>query len=173
MAGDAGAFGELVVRHRASALRVATVVLGSPNSADDVVQVASERAWRAIETVDPGRGFRAWFLRIVANTARNDRRAVGRRRAAELRVALQPADAAASDPESATVTHAERRAVVAAMNCLDADTRLVVALRYFEQLSEQEMAEVLGCPPGTVKSRLSRALTRLRCELANEAVLDG
>lgn len=152
---------------------MATVVLGSAANADDVVQIASERAWRAITTVDPVRGFRSWFLRIVANTARNDRRAVGRRRAAELRVALDPVDTIAPDPQIATVTHAERDAVVTAMNRLDGDTRLVIALRYFEQLSEHEMGDVLACPIGTVKSRLSRAMARLRAELFEEAVFDG
>ena len=171
VSGDAYAYGELVARHRTSALRVATVVLGSAADADDVVQVASERAWRAIGSVDPARGFRAWFFRIVANTARNHRRAGGRRRAAELRVAMQPRDASPSDPPTATVTQAEREVVIAAMNRLDRDTRLVIALRHFEQLSEHEMAGVLACPTGTVKSRLSRAMARLRSELAREAVL--
>jgi len=173
VAGDADAYGELVARHRPSALRVATVVLGSATGADDVVQVASERAWHAIATVDPDRGFRPWFLRIVANAARNDRRALGRRRAAELRVAVTPLDPTTPDPEVATVTQSERAAVVSAMNRLDRDTRLVIALRYFEQLSEHEMGDILGCPVGTVKSRLSRAMGRLRAELVNEAVFDG
>lgn len=173
MGGDADAYGELVARHRPSALRVATVVLGSAANADDVVQIASERAWRAIGTVDPAREFRPWFLRIVANTARNDRRAMGRRRAAELRVAVAPVADAGADPQAATVTQSERAAVVTAMNRLDGGTRLVIALRYFEQLTEHEMGDVLACPIGTVKSRLSRALGRLRVELAKEAAIDG
>ncbi len=70
------------------------------------------------------------------------------------------------------VTHTEREVVIAAMNRLDADARLVIALRHFEQLSEHEMADVMACPPGTVKSRLSRAMGRLRSELAGEAVFD-
>ncbi len=171
--GDAGAYGELVARHRTSALRVATVVLGSASDADDVVQVASERAWRSIGVVDPNRGFRTWFLQIVANSARNDRRARGRRRAAELRVAARPVDGSVPEPETSTVTHAERDVVIAAMNRLDGDARLVIALRHFEQLTEAEMADVMACPPGTVKSRLSRAMDRLRAELAKEALLDG
>ena len=148
---------------------MATVVLGSAADADDVVQIASERAWRAIKTVDLARGFRPWFLRVVANTARNNRRARGRRRAAELRVALNPRASGAPDPQAASVTHAERDVVIAAMNRLDRDSRLIIALRHFEQLSEQEMADVLECPSGTVKSRLSRAMQRLRSELATEA----
>jgi RNA polymerase sigma-70 factor (ECF subfamily) len=139
------------------------VVLGSASDADDVVQVASERAWLAVRTVDPARGFRPWFLRIVANTARNHRRARWRRRRAELRLAARPIEG--DDP----VTAAEREVVLAALNRLAEPERLVIALRHFEQLNEREMAEVLGCPPGTVKSRLSRAMTHLRSELAREA----
>ena len=60
----------------------------------------------------------------------------------------------------------DRTRVLAALNHLDVDDRTVIALRYFEQLAEAEMAEVLDCPPGTVKSRLSRARVRLRQLLA-------
>ena len=63
--------------------------------------------------------------------------------------------------------------VVAALNRLDTMERLVIALRHFEQLSEQEMADVLDCPPGTVKSRLSRAMAKLRAELTMDALGDG
>ncbi|RPI05566.1 MAG: RNA polymerase sigma factor, partial [Actinobacteria bacterium] len=59
--GDAEAYGELVARHRAVALRVATVVLGSPDGADDVVQHATERAWKSMDTFDTTRPFRPWF----------------------------------------------------------------------------------------------------------------
>ena len=63
--------------------------------------------------------------------------------------------------------------VVAALNRLDAVDRLVIALRHFEQLSEQEMADVLDVPPGTVKSRLSRAMAKLRTGLAVEVFGNG
>jgi RNA polymerase sigma-70 factor (ECF subfamily) len=156
-------------RYRTSALRIATVVLGGAVDADDVVQIASERSWRAIGDVDAERGFRSWFLRAVANTARNQRRGRWRRRRAELRLAVR-SPGHPGDPVEDTVTATERDVVVAALNRLDADARLVIALRHFEQLSEREMADVLGCPAGTVKSRLSRAMTRLRAELSVEAV---
>jgi RNA polymerase sigma-70 factor (ECF subfamily) len=147
------------------------VVLGEPGDADDVVQTASERAWRAIASVDPERGFRAWYLRVVANTARNQRRGRWRRRRAELRVATRSSDRV--DSRDATITAAEREVVVAALNRLDSAERLVIALRHFEQLTEREMAEVLECPVGTVKSRLSRAMARLRAELPIEAFGGG
>lgn len=160
-----------MARHRRSALRIATVMLGDASDADDVVQTASERAWRAIATVDPHRDFRPWFLHIVANSARNQRRARWRRRRAELRIAARPTSDTADMAE--LVTADERTIVVAALNRLDAAERLVIALRHFEQFTEQEMAEVLACPTGTVKSRLSRAMARLRAELALETFGDG
>lgn len=164
--GDAAAFGELLARHRTSALRVATVVLGSPAGADDVVQDADLRAWRARGSVDPDRPFRSWYLRVVANAARNDRRARGRRAALEIRETSRAVDPSV-DPADRAVTAEEHQLVLAAVNRLAAGDRLVIALRHFEQLGEQEMADVLDCPPGTVKSRLARAMSRLRDELAS------
>ena len=168
-AGDAEAYGELLRAHRRSALRVATVVLGTAEGADDVVQQASERAWRAIGRFRPDRAFRPWLLRVVANTARNDRRSRGRRANLALRAAQRTAAAdVVATPEDLVVTQAERQRVVAALNRLRADDRLVIALRHFEQLSEREMVEALGRPAGTVKSRLSRAVARLRVELERD-----
>jgi len=60
--------------------------------------------------------------------------------------------------------------VIAALNRLGRDDRLTIALRHIEQLSERQMAVVLGCAAGTVKSRLSRAMTRLRTQLV---AIDG
>ena len=138
-----------------------------------MVQQATERAWRAIGTFDVDRPFRPWFLRIVANGARNDRRARGRRAHLEVRVASADAVRAVVTPEEAAVTNGERQRVVEALNTLDADDRLVIALRWFEHLSEAEMSETLEVPAGTVKSRLSRAMARLRAALDKEEALRG
>jgi RNA polymerase sigma factor (sigma-70 family) len=162
---DAEAFGALVARHRTAALRVATVVLGAADAADDVVQEAALRAWRAAATIDPARSFRPWFFQIVANCARNDRRARGRRAALELRHANER-QTVETTPEQRAVDAASQHAVLHALNQLDVDARFVIALRHFEELSEAEMAEVMGCARGTVKSRLSRAMTELRARLA-------
>lgn len=158
----------MVAGHGAAARRVATVVLGRADDADDVVQVASLRAMDALHQLDD-RPFRSWYLRIVANCARNHVRSRGRRRRAELRLAARaPADDALADPAVAAVSHEQRTAVVTALNRLATDDRLVIALRHFEQMSEQDMAITLDCAPGTVKSRLSRAMARLRDELETD-----
>lgn len=136
-------------------------MLGTEQGAEDVVQDATLRAWQAVRTVDPDRGFRSWFLRIVANCARNDRRSRGRRSTLTLRAAAQPAMPVPT-PEQSAITDADHVMVVSALNRLSATDRLVIALRHFEQLNEAEMADVLAKPIGTVKSRLSRAMGRLR-----------
>ena len=172
--GDVDAYGELVARHRPAALRVATVVLGSADGADDVVQQATERAWRSFETFDGARPFRPWFLRIVANGAPQRSTRAG---AAEpiSRCAWRHAGMAqeAVTPEEAAVSDVDRQRVVAALNQLDSDDRLVIALRWFEQLTEAEMVETLEVPAGTVKSRLSRAMGRLQAVLEAEGAVRG
>ena len=167
---DPNAFDARVRQELASALRLATVVLGSPEGADDVVQVAMERAWSAIARYDVERPFRPWFLRIVANTARNDRRRRGRQADLRLR-AEREREPVETSAEDVVITDLDRRHVLAGLNRLDVDDRLVIALRYFEHLSEVEMGDVLQCAPGTVKSRLARARARLRRHL--EELADG
>jgi RNA polymerase sigma-70 factor (ECF subfamily) len=112
------------------------------------------------------------LLRIVANEARNRRRSAGRRTALALRAAAAgdaaPGDAAPS-PEAASVSAERRRELLDALNRLGEDHRLVLACRYFLDLSEDETAAALGVRRGTVKSRLARALDRLRAEMGAEA----
>jgi RNA polymerase sigma-70 factor (ECF subfamily) len=106
-------------------------------------------------------------LRIVANCARNDRRARGRRARLAVRAAGQRVTVASS-PEEHAVAEDDAARVIAAMNRLSELDRLVLTLRHMDGLSEAETATVLDCPPGTVKSRVSRALERLRRELGEE-----
>lgn len=159
--GDAAAFGELVTRYSTSALRVATVVLGTTEGAADAVQAATLKAWRARTRIDPARGFRSWYLRIVANTARNDHRSRSRRSALTVKASTIRPDSVVR-PDDLAVTSSERETVVGALNDLPPADRLILALRFFEDMTQAEMAEILDCPLGTVKSRLSRAIAKLR-----------
>jgi RNA polymerase sigma factor (sigma-70 family) len=164
--GDTRAYEELVHRYQAVALRVAWVVLGDDAEAQDAAQEAFVKAYYALGRFRPGASFRPWLLTIVVNEARNRRRSIGRRSGLALRLAEDRATAdAAPSPEAAVLGHERREALVAALNGLRVDDRLVIAYRYFEQLTEAEMATALGCRPGTVKSRLARALARLRAAL--------
>jgi RNA polymerase sigma-70 factor (ECF subfamily) len=165
--GDVGAFEALVDRHRRVALRVAYAVAG--DDAEDAVQDAFVKAYGALGRFRAGSRFRPWVLRIVANEARNRRRSAGRRSALALRVG-HTTSAGGESPEDAAVASERRHALAAAVASLDDRDREVIALRWFAELSEAEMAAALGVRPGTVKSRLARAMSRLRDVLANEEV---
>jgi RNA polymerase sigma factor (sigma-70 family) len=170
--GDVEAFEELVRTHQRLALRTAFVITGDTAEGQDAVQEAFIKAYYALGRFRPGASFRPWLLRIVANEAINRRRAARRTSNLVLRVAeSRPPDGAAPSPEAAALAHQLRQEVVDAVNKLRPEDRLVIAYRYFLQLSEAEMAEALDCPRGTVKSRLSRALGRLKDELPATASL--
>jgi RNA polymerase sigma factor (sigma-70 family) len=164
--GEVMAYESLVRRYQDAAVRTAYVI-APDGDAEDAVQEAFVKAYRALGRFRAGSPFRPWLLRIVANEARNRRRSAGRRAGLVLRVAQdrRPGDAAPS-PESAVLDHEERARLVAAINDLADGDREVIAARYFLDLSEGETAEILGLPRGTVKSRLSRAVGRLRTRLA-------
>jgi RNA polymerase sigma-70 factor (ECF subfamily) len=121
------------------------------------------KAFAALPRFRAGAPFRPWLLTIVANEARNRRRSAGRRDALALRIPEdRGADDAASSPEAAVLARERRVALLGALGRLAEPDREVIALRYLLQLSEAETAAALGVPGGTVKSRLSRALDRLR-----------
>ncbi len=160
--GSAAAYEELVQRYTQLAFRTACLLTGSAAEAEDAAQDAFVKAHRALGGFRSGSPFRPWLLRIVVNQARNRRRAAGRRAALELRAAERRGGDAAPSPEAAAEAAEERRALLRALAALDEDQRQVVGCRYLLQLSVEETATALGIPAGTVKSRLSRGLLRLR-----------
>ena len=167
--GDVVAYEELVRQHEGIALRTAYLLSGGSGDAEDAALDAFTKAYYALPRFRSGAPFRPWLLRIVANEARNRRRAAGRRAALALRVQEdRPLVDAAPSPEAAVLAQEERAALFAALAVLREEDRQVIECRYFLELSEAETAEVLGRPRGTVKSRLSRALERLRQELATQ-----
>jgi len=161
--GDVGAYERLVERHSAIAFRTAYVLSRSRADAEEATQDAFIKAHRALGRFRVGAPWRPWLLRIVANEARNRRRASGRRVRLELQAVEMTRPAAGAPSSEAVVLTAERDAALRhALAALGDRDREVLYLRYFLDLSEAEMAAVLRCRPGTVKSRLSRSLTRLR-----------
>ena len=161
--GDVAAYEELVRRYQQLAFRTAFLVIGDAAEAEDAAQEAFVKAYLALDRFRPGAAFRPWLLQIVANEARNRRKAAGRRLGLALRVgAARPSGDAAPSPEAAALVAEQREGLLAAVAELPENDRLVIACRYFLELSEAETAAVLACRRGTVKSRLSRALARLR-----------
>jgi RNA polymerase sigma factor (sigma-70 family) len=163
--GDRDAYALLVARYRALAHRTAYLLGAGPN-AEDVVQEAFVKGFRGLAGFRPDAAFKPWLLRIVANEARNQHRSASRRAALELRVAGMDDLVDHRDPEQLTVSGATRTALLDAVRALPEKDALVVTCRYFLDLSEAETAEVLGWQRGTVKSRLSRALVKLRPVMA-------
>jgi RNA polymerase sigma-70 factor, ECF subfamily len=164
--GDVNAYEELVRMHQGIAFRTAYVFTGSAEDAQEAAQDAFVKAFRALERFRPGAPFRPWLLKIVANEARNRRRAAGRREALAVRAAVsEGSEDAAPSPEAALLSAERRAELMAALDRLRSEDREVIACRYFLDLSEEDTAAALGWKRGTVKSRLSRALERLRAEL--------
>jgi RNA polymerase sigma factor (sigma-70 family) len=164
--GDVAAFEQLVSRYQDLAVRTAWVVTGSGSEAEDAAQEAFVKAYLALGRFRAGAPFRPWLLQIVVNEARNRRKSAGRRVNLAQRAAAQHHVETEPSPEAVTLASEQRQSLLDAVNLLREDERLVVACRYFLGLSEAETAETLRCPRGTVKSRLSRALDRLRNELS-------
>jgi RNA polymerase sigma-70 factor (ECF subfamily) len=169
--GDDDAFCALLERHRIVALRVGYTIAGP--DAEDAVQEAMVKAYHHLGRFRPGAPFRPWFLAIVANEARNRRRASGRQDAVTLRLRTRsgPHETtwAHSAEDDALARHQQVRLLGAVAALGDRD-REIVALRYFAGLTEAETAAALQCARGTVKSRLSRAIDRLRDALREEVV---
>jgi RNA polymerase sigma factor (sigma-70 family) len=161
--GDTHAYEELVHAYQGIAFRTAYVIARDASDAEDAAQDGFVKAWRALGRFRRGAPFRPWLLSIVANEARNRRRSAGRRANLTLRVVTEePSGDAAPSPEARLLSAEQRSTLIAAVNELSDEQREVVSLRYFLGLSEHEIAETLGIPQGTVKSRTARALERLR-----------
>ncbi len=163
--GDADAYEELVRAYQGIAFRTAYLLAGSAADAEEAAQDGFVKAYRALWRFRAGAPFKPWLLRIVANEARNRRRSAGRRTALALRAAQVPSGEAAPSPEAALLDSERRGQLLAALDRLSESDREAIACRYFLDLSETETAAALGVRRGTVKSRLSRALDRLRAEL--------
>jgi len=139
------------------------MITGSAAEAEEAAQDGFVKAFRALDRFRTGSNPRPWLLSIVANEARNRVRSASRRQGLELRLieGFRPGDAAPS-PEAAAVAAEDRSRLLSFVNELSDEDRQVIASRYFLELSGEETAASLGIAEGTVKSRLSRALARLR-----------
>ena len=145
------------------AFRTAYLVVRNAAEAEDAAQEGFVKAFRALGRFRTGEPFRPWLLKIVVNEARNRLRSTARRDALTLRAtAERPSGEAAPSPEAALLDAERRELLLAAVEALPEAQREVISCRYLLDLSEEETAAVLGLRRGTVKSRTSRALERLR-----------
>lgn len=144
------------------AFRAAYLIVRDEDDAADAAQDAFVRAYRSLDSFDAERPFRPWLLRIVTNTALNATRSSKRRDAATERLAQDARPTRQPPPDAAAEAAEQSERVWEAIGELPGDDQRLIYLRYFLETSEAEAAETIGRPVGTVKSRLHRALKRLR-----------
>ena len=166
--GDVAAYERLVRAHQQIAFRTAYAITGDATEAEDAAQEGFVKAYRAMSSFRSGAPFRPWLLAIVANEARNRRKAAGRRASLAFRAADEGWGTSDVSPEASALTGERKRELLAVLNGMAEDDRRVIACRYFLDLSEEEMASTLDVARGTVKSRLSRAMSRLRALMLEE-----
>jgi RNA polymerase sigma-70 factor, ECF subfamily len=167
--GDVTAYESIVRRYQDVAIRTAYLICPETD-ADDAVQEAFLKAFDALPRFREGAPLRPWLLRIVANEARNRRRSAGRRHGLALRVADTTSPGRTEPgPEQIVMAAEQRSELLTALNSLRDDDREVLGARFLLDLNEAETAEALGIPRGTVKSRTSRALVRLRIAFGGDA----
>lgn len=165
--GDEAAWEALVQAHQEPVFRLAYLLLGDADDADDAAQETFIRAFRALASFDGERPLRPWLLRITTNLAHNRRRSV-RRYLAALQRALSVAPEPVEPFCDRSAMQWEAQVLWQAVQRLGRTDQEVIYLRYFLDLSEAETARTLEIAPGTVKSRLSRALGRLRTVVDQE-----
>ena len=153
--GDRDAFADLVSPHLETALRVARVVAGSPDDGTDAVQDALLSAWQGIGSLREPAAFPAWFRRHVTRSAMKHAKRRGRARVTEL-------DVETPGPTDALDRAFAVRELDRAFDRLSPDDRTILTLRHLWDLPGAEIAQHLGIPEGTVKSRVHAAMNRLR-----------
>ena len=155
--GGADVVGLVLARLR-DAYRLARAILLDDGEAEDAVQEASLAAWRRQGSLRDAARFDVWFDRILVNQCRDQLRR--RKRSVQLGAPPVGFEAVAAPLETGTDAELDQ-----ALAALDADHRVVVVMRYWQDRTVEDIADRLGIPPGTVKSRLHHALKRLRSSL--------
>lgn len=158
--GDGTAWEALIQQHQTAVFRLAYLMLGDADDAEDAAQEAFIRTYRALGSFDETRPLRPWLLHITANVARNRRRAIGRYVGALKRLLAHPEPVSHAETES--FQQWEAQLLWQAVRQLSSADQEIIYLRYFLELSVVETADALQVAPGTVKSRLHRALHHLR-----------
>jgi RNA polymerase sigma-70 factor (ECF subfamily) len=164
--GDMQAFDGLFYRYKDGIFRLGLAITKDPSAAEEIVIDTFARAHRALARLEPEGSLRPWLYRVAVNLSYNRR--------PRKNVIMSPLEDSANDTfqseersPSVLAEQAEvRRIVLAAVDTLGPKHRIVVVLHYMNGLNLAEIAEVVDCPIGTVKSRLHYALRRLRTHLS-------
>ena len=162
--GDMVAFETLFRQYEKLVFKTAYLITGNREAAEDILQEVFISVWRSRHTYDPSKGkLTTWLHRITVNQCSREKA-----RKAPAAVSLEEKDIDLpemkykSQPEDMLVNKMEYDRLLRAMDALDVKHRSVLVLRYFNDLSYQEIAEALEIPLGTVKSRLNQSLKYLK-----------
>ena len=159
----AEAFRRLANENLDSAYRLARAIMNDQLAAEDAVHDAFVTAWRKWSSLRDTDRFEAWFQRILVNTCRNQLKRGSRLRMTDIADAPHPA---IDDP--GITSSPDREVIRSAIAGLGDDHRVILALRYYRDLTVDQIADVLGIRPGTVKSRLHHAQSQLRAAIEAE-----
>ena len=168
LSGDQEAFAILVEQHQKQVYNLCLRMVSNSADAEDLAQEAFVKAWKGLRFYKFESSFSTWLYRLTSNVCIDFLRRQKRRTAVSL-TSPEEADSTEFDvtdlqpgPEELAIHRDDQRAVSKAMSQLDEEHRLVLTLRVVEELSYEQIADVLGVKTGTVKSRLARARNRLR-----------
>ncbi|TAM85262.1 MAG: RNA polymerase sigma factor RpoE [Candidimonas sp.] len=171
--GDKRAFDLLVLKYQRKIMRLLSRMVRDPSEVEDVAQEAFIKAYRALPQFRGESAFYTWLYRIAINTARNWQVASGRRPSTPTAIENEDGETFSqidnltdiSTPESVLASRQVVETVNAAIDALPEDLRTAIALREIEGLSYEEIAESMGCPIGTVRSRIFRAREAIAAQL--------
>ena len=177
--GEPAAFDQLVLRHQQAVFAVALRMLGNWDEAQDIAQDAFVRAYRAIGSFRQEAKLSTWLISITMNLCRNRRRWWARRKGIIVASLDDPADPEheslgeqvadpSPGPAAATQQREQQQQILQALSRLDETHRSVIVLRDIQGYSYEEIAQMLGCQVGTVKSRINRARHALRALLGEQ-----
>lgn len=160
--GDLDSFNELVRRYQKMAYNLAFRMLGDAPSAEDATQEAFISAWKNIRRFRGG-SFKAWVLQITANACRDQLRRIRRRPIIPLEsLTYDPPSVSTESPEDYAIRKEMGGHVQKGLETLSDEQRMAVILCDIQGLTYEEVAEVMGCSMGTVKSRINRGRSQLR-----------
>lgn len=171
LAGDTSAFGTLVLRYQDRLYGSILMMVSSPEDARDLTQEAFVHAFRRLDSFRGDSAFYTWLFRIAINATISFRRKMVRRKTASIETAKEaigeePRDQRDDTAPSSRIESAEQQAVVrAALAELSEDFRTALMLTEIEGMSYEDAAEAVGCPIGTIRSRIHRARNELREKL--------
>jgi RNA polymerase sigma-70 factor (ECF subfamily) len=160
LAGDLDAWEPLIAAHQESIFRLAYLITADSSEAQDIAQETFIRAYRALAKFDANRPLRPWLLAIAANLSRNYLRSASRQLRAFSRHYLEGSHDSQSNQTGEQ--HLEAQELWKSVRKLDPAAQQIIYCRFFLDLSVDDTALAVGVPAGTVKSKLHRAVGRLR-----------